>query len=220
MPYTNFLFDLDGTLTDPAEGITNALRYAQQKMGLPVSSRRELLIFIGPPLLPMFASEWGLDPAQCEQALLYYREYFSERGIFENEVYPHIPEMLAALRAAGARLFMASSKPEPYCERIAAHFGLDGYFDGIVGSLLNETRTKKEEVIAYALAHYGLNREETLMIGDRRHDVEGAALNGLACAGVLFGYGSEEELTKAGACALPESPEALEKYLLDAMGKR
>lgn len=211
MTYKNYLFDLDGTLTDPADGITNALKHAQEKMGLPVSTKEELFVFIGPPLLPMFASEWGLNEEDCKQALLYYREYFSVTGLFENEVYPGIEDMLKKLRAAGKGVYVASSKPEPYCERILAHFGLDTYFDGICGSLFNETRTKKEEVIAYALEHYGLKKEETLMIGDRSHDVTGAKLNGLDCAGVLFGYGSKEELTEAGAKYLFASPAELEK---------
>lgn len=212
MRYRNFLFDLDGTLTDPAEGITNALKHAQEKMGLPVSDTKALLGFIGPPLLPMFASEWGLDTAQCEQALLYYREYFSVTGIFENEVYPGTEAMLEKLRAAGGKLYVASSKPEPYCERIMEHFGLNKYFEGICGSLFNETRNTKEAVIAYALEKYGLKKEETLMIGDRKHDALGAALNGLDCAGVLFGYGSREELTEAGVKYLIKSPRELERF--------
>lgn len=215
MRYKNFLFDLDGTLTDPAEGITNALKHAQEKMGLPVSTKEELFVFIGPPLLPMFASEWGLEEEQCKQALAFYREYFSVTGLFENEVYPGVEEMLKKLKAAGAGVYVASSKPEPFCERILEHFGLAGYFDGVCGSLFNETRTKKEEVIEYALEHYGLKKEETLMIGDRKHDVEGARLNGLDCAGVLFGYGSVEELTAAGAKYLIASPEELERFLKD-----
>lgn len=219
MSYTSFLFDLDGTLTDPADGITNALRHAQERMGMPVSPREALYKFIGPPLLTMFQSEWGLTLEQSRQAVLYYREYYADTGVFENEVYPGIPHMLETLRSAGARLFIASSKPELFCEKIAAHFGLDGYFEAVCGSLMNETRTKKEEVIAYALEHFGLDRSQTLMIGDREHDVKGAALNGLACAGVLFGYGSEAELTAAGACAVLESPQALERYLLDAYKK-
>ena len=216
MSCKNFLFDLDGTLTDPADGITNALKHAQEKMGMPVSTREELLKFIGPPLLPMFQSEWGLTLDQSRQALLGYREYYADTGVFENEVYPGIPHMLAALNKAGARVFIASSKPELYCEKIAEHFRLSGYFEAICGSLMNETRTKKEEVIAYALEHFGLKKEETLMIGDREHDVKGAQLNGLACAGVLFGYGSREELSGAGACALLASPAELEAYLLKA----
>ena len=218
MACRNFLFDLDGTLTDPAEGITNSLMFAQKKLGMPVSKREDLFIFIGPPLIPMFHSEWGLNDADSERALLAYREYFSGKGIFENEVYPGIVEMLSALRAAGANLYLASSKPEPFCIKILEHFGLLPYFNGVAGSLLNETRTTKGEVIAYALEHYGLEPAETLMVGDRRHDAEGAHANGLECAGVLFGYGGEKELKEAGCCAILASPADLTRYLLSAMG--
>lgn len=215
--YTDFLFDLDGTLTDPAEGITNSLMHAQKQLGLPVSAREDLFCFIGPPLIPMFHSEWGLNDEDAEKALLAYREYFSTKGLYENVPYPGIGDMLASLKAAGAGVYVASSKPEPFCEEILRHFGLLQYFDGVAGSLLNETRTTKGEVIEYALAHYGLDKARTLMIGDRRHDAEGAAANGLSCAGVLFGYGSREELDSAGCVYLAASPADLGSYLLSRM---
>ena len=220
MAYKNYLFDLDGTLTDPAEGITNSLMHAQRGLGMPVSAREALFCFIGPPLIPMFKSEWGLDDAKANEALLYYREYFSTKGLYENEVYPGIETMLRHLKEAGARVYVASSKPEPFCEKILEHFSLLPYFNGVAGSLLNETRTKKEEVIEYALAHYGLDKTETLMIGDRKHDVQGAKINGLSCAGVLFGYGSEQELKEAGAVALLASPEELDRFLLENLRKQ
>lgn len=215
--YKNFLFDLDGTLTDPAEGITNSLMHAQEKLGLPVSRREDLFIFIGPPLIPMFKSEWGLSDADAQRAIEAYREYFSVKGLFENEIYPGIADMLGSLKAAGAGVYLASSKPEPFCEKILEHFGILRYFDGVAGSLMNETRTTKGEVVAYALGHYGLSPAETLMVGDRRHDAEGARENGLACCGVLFGYGSEEELSAAGCACLAASPEDLGKRLLALM---
>ena len=198
----NVLFDLDGTLTDPAEGITNALMHAQRRLGRTVSPREELYVFIGPPLIEMFMSEWGLTRAEAEQALLYYREHFSVKGLFENVPYPGIGDCLAALRAAGLRLFVATSKPEPLSLRILEHFDLLQYFEAVAGSTLDETRTKKGEVIAYALSTYGLDPSETVMVGDREHDVIGARENGLPCIGVLYGYGSREELTAAGAAAL------------------
>ena len=202
MTYKNVLFDLDGTLTDPAEGITNALMHAQRRLGRAVSRREDLYVFIGPPLIEMFMSEWGLTRAESQQALLYYREYFTDRGIFENVPYEGIEGCLADLKAAGLRLYVATSKPEPLSLRILEHFDLLPYFEAVAGSTMDEQRTKKGEVIAYALQTFGLDPAETVMVGDREHDVLGAAENGLACIGVLYGYGSREELTAAGAEAL------------------
>ena len=202
MRYKNVLFDLDGTLTDPAEGITNALMHAQRRLGREVSPREALYVFIGPPLIEMFMSEWGLARAESQQALVYYREHFATRGLFENVPYPGIEGCLAELKAAGLRLFVATSKPEPLSLRILEHFSLLPYFEAVAGSTMDETRTKKGEVIAYALRTYDLDPRETIMVGDREHDVLGAAENGLPCVGVLYGYGSREELTAAGAAAL------------------
>ena len=209
----NILFDLDGTLTDPAEGITNSLMHAQRRLGRPVSPREQLYVFIGPPLIETFMSEWGLSHAESEQALVYYREYFTARGIFENDPYPGIEAFLAQLKAAGFRLFVATSKPEPLSLRILEHFGLMPYFEGLAGSTMDEKRTKKGEVIAYALKTFQLDPAETIMVGDRKHDVEGARENGLPCVGVLYGYGSREELTAAGAAALAEDLPALASLL-------
>ncbi len=202
MKYRNILFDLDGTLTDPAEGITNALMHAQRRLGREVSPREKLFVFIGPPLIEMFMSEWGLDRAGAEQALVYYREHFSVKGLFENVPYEGIEACLADLKAAGLRLFVATSKPEPLSLRILEHFGLLPYFEAVAGSTMDEKRTKKGEVIAYALNTFQLDPAETVMVGDREHDVIGARENGLKCIGVLYGYGSREELTAAGAAAL------------------
>lgn len=198
----NVLFDLDGTLTDPAEGITNALMHAQRRLGMAVSRREDLYVFIGPPLIETFMSEWGLSRVEAEQALLYYREHFSTKGLFENVPYAGIGDCLGSLKAAGLRLFVATSKPEPLSLRILEHFDLLQYFDAVAGSTMDEQRTKKGQVIAYALETYALDPTETIMVGDRKHDVLGAKENGLPCIGVLYGYGSREELTAAGAAAL------------------
>ncbi len=209
----NVLFDLDGTLTDPAEGITNALMHAQRRLGMAVSPREELFVFIGPPLIETFMSEWGLSRAESEQALVYYREHFGVKGLFENVPYPGIGDCLAQLKAAGLRLFVATSKPEPLSLRILEHFDLLKYFEAVAGSTMDEQRTKKGQVIAYALETYHLDPAETVMVGDRKHDVIGARENGLPCIGVLYGYGSREELTDAGAAALAEDLEALTALL-------
>ena len=151
MRYKNVLFDLDGTLTDPAEGITNALMHAQRRLGREVSPREELFVFIGPPLIETFMSEWGLTRAEADQALVYYREHFGTKGLFENVPYAGIGECLAQLKAAGLRLYVATSKPEPLSLRILEHFDLLPYFEAVAGSTMDEQRTKKGEVIAYAL---------------------------------------------------------------------
>ena len=213
MRYKNVLFDLDGTLTDPAEGITNALMHAQRRLGMAVSPREDLFVFIGPPLIETFMSEWGLTRAEADQALVYYREHFGVKGLFENVPYPGIGDCLADLQAAGLRLFVATSKPEPLSLRILEHFDLLQYFEAVAGSTMDEQRTKKGEVIAYALETYGLDPAETIMVGDRKHDVIGAVENGLPCVGVLYGYGSREELTEAGAAALAADLDELETLL-------
>ena len=213
MRYKNVLFDLDGTLTDPAEGITNSLMHAQRRLGRAVSPREELYVFIGPPLIETFMSEWGLTRAESQQALLYYREYFTDRGIFENTPYPGIRETLGELKGAGLRLFVATSKPEPLSLRILEHFDLLKYFEAVAGSTMDEQRTKKGEVIAYALSTFQLDPNETVMVGDRKHDVLGARENGLPCVGVLYGYGSRAELTEAGAAALTADLGALSAWL-------
>ena len=191
----NVLFDLDGTLTDPAEGITNALMHAQRRLGRPVSPREDLFVFIGPPLIETFMSEWGLSREESEQALVYYREHFGTKGLFENVPYEGIGDCLARLKEAGLRLFVATSKPEPLSLRILEHFDLIKYFEAVAGSTMDEQRTKKGEVIAYALSTYGLDPAETVMVGDRKHDVIGARENGVPCVGVLYGYGSRWQRT-------------------------
>ena len=211
----NVLFDLDGTLTDPAEGITNALMHAQRRLGRAVSPREDLFVFIGPPLIETFMSEWGLSREESEQALVYYREHFGTKGLFENVPYAGIGDCLARLKEAGLRLFVATSKPEPLSLRILEHFDLIKYFEAVAGSTMDEQRTKKGEVIAYALETYGLDPAETVMVGDRKHDVIGARENGVPCVGVLYGYGSRTELMEAGAAALAADLGELSKLLKD-----
>lgn len=208
------LFDLDGTLTDNSVGITNGCLYAQKAMGLPQWSREELLCFIGPPLIEAFMEKWSLTREQAIQALGYYREYYARQGILENRPYEGIKEVLKSLKEKGARLFVATSKPEPSSLKILERFGLLPYFEGVVGSLLNDTRTMKDEVILYCMEHYKLDKGTTLMVGDRSHDVLGAKAAGLPCVGVLYGFGTEEELTEAGAFAIARDLQALEPMLI------
>lgn len=205
--YKHILFDLDGTLTDPAEGITNSVKYALRKAGIPVPSPETLLQFIGPPLYESFQRITGLSESQAMECVAFYREYFPERGMFENALIPGVPEMLAELRAAGLHLHLATAKPEVYAVPILRHFGLYDNFVCIGAASLDKSRARKEQVIAYTLAQLGEpERSECVMVGDRRDDVLGAKLCGMDCIGVLFGYGSAAELLKAGAAALAETP--------------
>lgn len=210
----NIFFDLDGTLTDPQEGITNSVAYALSKFGVEVADKTALRRFIGPPLIGAFREYYGFSQENAEKALAYYREYFAPKGIFENAVIEGIPELLSVLKKQGKRLYLATSKPEPFAIQILKHFALDGYFDGIYGSTMDETRTQKDAVIAYALTESGADKDGTVMVGDRHHDVDGAKKNDMKSVGVLFGYGSREELLGAGADDIAETVEELQNILI------
>lgn len=205
--YETVLFDLDGTLTDPGLGITNSVMYALKKYHIEVGDRRELYSFIGPPLKQSFMQYCGFSKEESEQAVVYYREYFREKGLLENEVYEGIEELLRALRESGKRLAVATSKPEAFAVRILEHFGLARYFEVIAGDTMDFARGSKADVIAYALEKLGVtDRSAAVMVGDREHDVIGAKAQGLDCIGVLFGYGSREELEQAGAKYIAQTP--------------
>ena len=206
-------FDLDGTLTDPAEGITNSVAYALSKFGIEVQDRKTLNRFIGPPLVDAFMEYYGFSKEDAERALGFYREYFAPKGIFENAVIDGIPSMLEALKTDGKKLYVATSKPEKFAVEILEHFSLDRYFDGIYGSTMDETRNKKDAVIAYALSMSGASATDSIMVGDRHHDIEGAKANGMRSVGVLFGYGSREELATAGADQIAEDIKELQNIL-------
>lgn len=213
--YDLILFDLDGTLTDPAEGITNSVRYALQKRGITVSDPTTLYPFIGPPLIDSFMKYYGFSKEEAIRAVDDYREYYADRGIWENRVYDGIPELLAALKQAGKTVCMATSKPEHFACQIASHFHLDPFLDRIAGSTMSETRTKKSEVIDYALSLLGrTDPAGVIMVGDRCFDVDGAHEMGIPCIGVTYGYGSVEELTQSGAEFLADTPDTLGKLLL------
>jgi phosphoglycolate phosphatase len=191
-------FDLDGTLTDPKPGITGSIQYALKKLGRAVPSQDELTWCIGPPLHASLKMLTGTD-ALADQALQLYRERFSEVGLFENSPYQGIHDTLAAVAATGARMFVATSKPAVYAERIVAHFGLRDYFERVFGSELDGRRVDKRDLLAYALEEAKVDPRHAVMIGDRSHDVIGARTNGMTAIGVLYGYGSEAELRDAGA---------------------
>lgn len=214
MHWSHVFFDLDGTLTDSAEGILNSVAYALAHFDLSFS-RKELLPFIGPPLRHSFAPLLGYDMLQVEVAVSKYREYFSNRGIFENRLYPGITEMLRACTQAGLVLCLATSKPEPFAIRILEHFEISHFFSVIAGAELHGPRNEKVDVLRYAYALAGQpSFDSCLMVGDRKYDVQGAHAVGMSCCAVLFGYGSHEELHEAGAEIICSSTEELQRLLL------
>jgi len=204
------LFDLDGTLTDPKPGITECIRHALGGLGRTPPPAEELLWCIGPPLSASFATLLETtDDALIARSLALYRERFGTVGLYENAVYPGIPEAVAAVRAAGFATFVATSKPHVYARRIVEHFRLDTLFDGVYGSEMDGTRVEKADLIAYALAEERLAPGRVLMIGDRQHDMIGARRCGVRAIGVSYGYGSEAELRAHGAEAIAPAPAAI-----------
>ncbi|MCI9176120.1 MAG: HAD family hydrolase [Lachnospiraceae bacterium] len=212
--YQVILFDLDGTLTDPGEGITNSVAYALKKYGISVSDKKELYRFIGPPLHESFEEYYGFSQEKAMEVVACYREYFSETGIYENLVYDGTEEMLKSLKGAGKQVILATSKPEHFANRILDYFHLSDYFDFAAGANMDGTRTKKADVIGYALESCHISDySQAVMVGDRKHDVLGAAQLGIDAIGVLYGYGSEEELKGAGAVYLAEEPGDILRYV-------
>ena len=194
MHYKTVLFDLDGTLTDPREGITRSIQYGLSKMGIDEPDLSKLEHFIGPPLLQAFMEFYSFSEAQAWEAVGYYRERFSVTGLYENHVFDGVTPLLEELVGQGRQLYIATSKPQIYAREIARHFDFAKHFNVIYGSELDGTRTNKIELIAHLMAEQGLDPAQTLMIGDRKHDLIGARQNGLDAAAVGYGFGSFEEL--------------------------
>ena len=208
-------FDLDGTLTDPYEGITKSVEIALNKFGIFVESRQELKCFIGPPLNECFMQKYNLSESDSFLAVDYFREYFRDTGIFENELFEKIPQLLSDLKNYGYKLVVATSKPTVFAERILEHFDIKKYFTAVYGSELNGMRVKKSDVIKYAIENIRPeDKDGIVMIGDREHDILGAKQSGLISVGVLWGYGSFEELQNAGADYITADVEDLERLLL------
>ncbi|MCM1308495.1 MAG: HAD family hydrolase [Butyrivibrio sp.] len=204
MGYKYIFFDLDGTLTDSGEGIVNSVVYALARFGIE-AERGELYKFVGPPLFDSFREFCGFSESDVEKAVAYYREYFADKGIFENKVYDGIEEVLSRLRESGRRLYVATSKPSEYSVRILDKFGLSKYFEYVSGSSLDEKDSSKAAIIERAVRHSGAALSDILMVGDRKFDIEGAKTNRIAAAGVLYGYGSRRELEEAGADYIAEN---------------
>ena len=213
--YDYILFDLDGTLTDPGEGITNSVAYALKKFGIEPPEREDLYPFIGPPLKDSFARFYGMSDAESDLAVKYYREYYAEKGMLENALYNGIPQLLEELRRRGKHVILATSKPDVYAEKILIHFGLIKHFDFVAGALLDGSRVNKDDVIAHALKSCSLfsKTDRILMVGDRKHDVLGAAAHGIDTLGVTFGYGSKDELVNSGAKYIAGTPEEILNFI-------
>lgn len=208
------LFDLDGTLTDSQEGIFNCVEYALSAEGIEVTDRGSLRRFIGPPLVDSFMQFYGFSRERAEKATAKYRERYAETGIFENRVYEGVPQMLDVLKKSGKRLAVATSKPEVYAGRILEKFGILQYFEVVTGAELDGRRNAKAEVIEECLKRLGVtDKGAVLMVGDRRHDVEGAKRCEIKCAGVRFGYADEGELEEAGADFIFDTPNQLAEEL-------
>lgn len=215
------LFDLDGTLTDPKIGITCSVQYALRALGIEEPSLDKLEPFIGPPLADSFREFYDLNEQQIVMAIAKYRERFAQQGIYENEIYPGISEMLAELKRKGKILAVASSKPTPFVERILDYFDIRKYFDFVIGSNMDGTRSRKEEVIEETLRQMvpaemtpAAKKDAVVMVGDRKFDIEGANVHGITSVGVSFGYGSEAELEQAGADFTVNSVESLSVVLM------
>ncbi len=213
--YDVILFDLDGTLTDSSPGIMNSIVYALKKYNISVENTGDLRRFLGPPLHESFRDFYGFDDEKSMEAVGFYREYFSTKGLLENEVYSGIREMLEDLKDNGKKLILATSKPQPFTDRIMEYFDLAKYFEFIAGSNMDGTRSKKAEVIAYALESCGITgKSNVVMVGDREHDIIGAKTVGIDSIGVEYGYGDYDELSDAGATYIVKTVEELKELLI------
>lgn len=211
--YQHVLFDLDGTLTDPCSGITKSVQYALRKFGIE-EELDALKKFIGPPLADSFMEYYGFDAATADDAVKKYREYYSVDGIFDNKLYEGIPQMLEKLKDAGCDIILATSKPIVFADKILEHFCIKRFFDAAFGADLPGLRVKKSDIIADALAQHPIDISRAVMVGDREYDILGAHAHGIPAIGVLFGYGSREELTSCGADAIAADVRELEQLLL------
>ena len=216
MKYPYIFFDLDGTLTDPGEGIVNCVRYALESFGMHETDDAKLTRFIGPPLIQSFRDYYGFDEEQAALAVAKYRERFSTVGLFENHVYDGIYDVLKTLIEGGHTLVLATSKPKVFADRIMEKYGLAPYFTLMCGSELDGTRVNKKEVIDYAIELLACPRDGVIMVGDRKHDILGAAQCGVASCGVRYGYAEAGELEAAGADFIVDAPSELVPVLMQA----
>ena len=212
--YTHLFLDLDGTLSDSAPGIVRSAQYALEAFGIHVDNLDDLLCFVGPPLEESFQEFYHLTPSQADEAVKVYRRRYEKIGVYENALYPGIPQFLDKARQAGKVLMVATSKPQRMADLVLSHFGIADRF-AFVGGREDSSRRTKEEVIRYVMKENGLTRtEDIVMIGDRKHDVLGAKAVGMDSVGVLYGYGSRDEFQAAGATYIVDTLKELEELLL------
>lgn len=208
--YDAVLFDLDGTLIDSGEGITNSAAYSLKKFGIEITDKTELYPFIGPPLHESYEKFYGFSREKANRAVEYYREYYCNKGIYENQIYDGVERLLKELYDKGKILIVATSKPKLFAQQILDGLGIAGYFTCIAGANMDGSMTKKAEVIAYGLAAAGVaDVSKAVMIGDREHDIIGAKAVGIDSIGVLYGYGNYEELKNAGADYIVEKTDEI-----------
>lgn len=214
--YRYLLFDLDGTLTNPGEGITRCVEYALQHFGIVVNDLRDLYPFIGPPLNDSFKEFYHFTEEQAKEASLKYHERFADTGIYENQTYEGIVDFLERAKQQGYQMMLATSKPDVFASKILDHFHLTDYFSFVGGSGLDGSRHSKADVIAYVLSENQItDLSKVVMIGDRKHDILGAKQMGVDSIGVLYGYGDQKELEEAGANYIVGSINELEKLLFE-----
>ena len=214
MDKSYIFYDLDGTLTDPKEGITKSIQYGLRGVGVEEDNLDNLIKFIGPPLKESFTRYYGFDDAMADAAIVKYREYYSEKGIFQNSLYDGVGNLLAKQHKDGKKIVLATSKPLYYARIILEHFEIEEYFTFASGSEMNGDRVKKAEVIAYAMENCGLTSgKDAIMVGDRMHDIVGAQTMGMDSVAVLYGYGSREELEEQGPTYLVETVAGLGNLL-------
>ncbi|ADU28914.1 HAD family hydrolase [Evansella cellulosilytica] len=213
--YTTILFDLDGTISDPKIGITKSVQYALEKLGVIESDLDKLECFIGPPLKESFSDFYGFDEKTVNKAIAYYRERFKEKGMFENELYDGIPELLTKLKEQQCTLIVATSKPTVFAKEILNFFQIEKYFELVVGSHLDGSRSSKSEIITYILEKYPKrSHKHFVMIGDRKHDIIGANITRIDSIGVAYGYGSRDELERVEASYIVDDVNQLKTLLL------
>lgn len=213
LTYQNILFDLDGTLTDPFEGLANSVQYSLKKMGLQEPDRTSIRRFIGPPLIHSYMEFYGLSRTDAERAVAYYREFYTVKGLYQNRVYPGMESLLSALKQADARLFVATSKPQGFAEEVLRHFGLTPYFEHIEGVAIDNCEVEKAVLMQALLQKFLLDKKETAMVGDRKYDIQSANKVGICSIGILHGYGSRAEFEACGAKVIVKDSYALKDYL-------